>query len=142
MTDWLAHIASLFPPQLLLWLAVSSLFMFVGTLIAIPIILVRLPSDYFDIRKPRPWMEDHHPILRVMGHLVKNLVGLVFLLAGLAMLLLPGQGVLTILIGLSLLEFPGKRRLEAKLVGQQPVLSTINKMRAKFGKPPLILAPE
>lgn len=142
MTDWLAHIASLFPPQLLLWLAVSSLFMFVGTLIAIPIILVRLPADYFDIRKPRPWMENHHPILRVVGHLVKNVVGLVFLLAGLAMLLLPGQGVLTIVIGLSLLEFPGKRRLEAKLVGQQTVLNTINKMRAKFGKPPLILAPE
>ena len=142
MTDWLAHIASLFPPQLLLWLAVSSLFMFVGTLIAIPIILVRLPADYFDIRKPRPWMEEHHPILRVIGHLVKNLVGLVFVFAGLAMLLLPGQGILTILIGLSLLEFPGKRRLEARLVGQQTVLSTINKMRAKFGKPPLILAPE
>ena len=142
MTDWIADIASLFPPQLLLWLAVSSLFMFIGTLIAIPIILVRLPADYFDIRKPRPWMEAHHPILRVIGHLVKNLVGLVFVVAGVAMLLLPGQGVLTILIGLSLLEFPGKRRLEAKLVGQQTVLSTINKMRAKFGKPPLILAPE
>ena len=142
MTDWLADIASLFPPQLLLWLAVSSLFMFVGTLIAIPVILVRLPADYFDIRKSRPWMEAHHPILRVIGHLVKNLVGLVFVLAGLAMLLLPGQGVLTILIGLSLLEFPGKRRLEARLVGQPTVLSTINKMRAKFGKPPLILAPE
>jgi putative transmembrane protein PGPGW len=142
MSDWLAHIASLFPPQLLLWLAVSSVFMFVGTLIAIPIILVRLPADYFDIRKPRPWMEEHHPILRVIGHLVKNVVGLVFVLAGLAMLLLPGQGVLTILIGLSLLEFPGKRRLEAKLVGQPTVLSTINKMRAKFGKSPLILAPE
>ena len=28
------------------------LFMFVGTLIAIPIILVRLPADYFDIRIP------------------------------------------------------------------------------------------
>jgi hypothetical protein len=136
------HIASLFPPQLLISLAVSSIFMFVGTLIAIPIILVRLPADYFDVRIPRPWMENHHPVLRVVGHLVKNLVGIVFLLAGLAMLVLPGQGILTILIGLSLVEFPGKRRLEAKLVGQATVLSTINKMRAKFNKPPLILAPE
>jgi hypothetical protein len=142
MTDWLAHIASLFPPQLLIWLAVASIFMFVGTLIAIPIILVRLPANYFDVRIPRPWMENHHPVLRVVGHLVKNLVGIVFLLAGLAMLLLPGQGILTILIGLSLVEFPGKRRLEAKLVGQATVLSTINKMRAKFNKPPLILAPD
>ncbi|HET6674187.1 MAG TPA: PGPGW domain-containing protein [Nitrospiraceae bacterium] len=142
MTDWLTHIASLFPPQLLIWLAVSSIFMFVGTLIAIPIILVRLPANYFDVRIPRPWMENHHPVLRVAGHLVKNVIGLVFLLAGLAMLVLPGQGILTILIGLSLLEFPGKRRLEAKLVGQATVLSTINKMRAKFNKPPLILAPD
>jgi hypothetical protein len=142
MTDWLAHIASLFPPQFLIWLAVASIFMFVGTLIAIPIILVRLPANYFDVRIPRPWMENHHPVLRVVGHLVKNLVGIVFLLAGLAMLLLPGQGILTILIGLSLVEFPGKRRLEARLVGQATVLSTINKMRAKFNKPPLILAPE
>ena len=142
MTDWLTHIASLFPPQLLIWLAVSSIFMFVGTLIAIPIILVRLPANYFDVRIPRPWMENHHPVLRVAGHLVKNVIGLVFLLAGLAMLVLPGQGILTILIGLSLVEFPGKRRLEAKLVGQATVLSTINKMRAKFNKPPLILAPD
>ena len=142
MADWLAYIGSLFPPQLLIWLAAASVVMFVGTLIAIPIILVRLPADYFDVRIPRPWMENHHPILRVAGHLVKNIVGIVFLLAGLAMLLLPGQGILTILIGLSLVEFPGKRRLEAKLVGQPTVFSTINKMRAKFGKPPLIIAPD
>jgi hypothetical protein len=142
MTDWFLQIASFFPPQFLIWLAVASIFMFVGTLIAIPIILVRLPADYFDVRIPRPWMEEHHPVLRVAGHLIKNVIGLVFLLAGLAMLVLPGQGILTILIGLSLVEFPGKRRLEAKLVGQATVLSAINKMRAKFGKPPLILAPE
>jgi hypothetical protein len=142
MTDWLAHIGSLFPPQFLIWLAASSIVMFVGTLVAIPIILVRLPADYFDVRIPRPWMENHHPILRVAGHLVKNVVGVVFLLAGLAMLLLPGQGILTILIGLSLVEFPGKRRLEAKLVGQPAVLGTINKMRAKFNRPPLIIAPD
>jgi hypothetical protein len=142
MTDWLAYIGSLFPPQLLIWLAASSIVMFVGTLVAIPIILVRLPADYFDVRIPRPWMENHHPVLRVAGHLLKNVVGIVFLLAGLAMLLLPGQGILTILIGLSLVEFPGKRRLEAKLVGQSTVLSTINKMRAKFDKPPLIIAPD
>ncbi|WP_246507455.1 PGPGW domain-containing protein [Nitrospira defluvii] len=116
--------------------------MFVGTLIAIPIILMRLPADYFDIRKPRPWMENHHPVLRLLGHIVKNVVGAIFLFAGFLMLFLPGQGVLTMLIGLSLIEFPGKRRVEAKIVGQSTVLSTINSMRAKFGKPPLIIAPD
>ena len=142
ISDILAQIESYVPANVLIWFAVSSVFMFVGTLIAIPIILMRLPADYFDVRTPRPWMENHHPILRVIGHVVKNVVGAIFLFAGFLMLFLPGQGVLTMLIGLSLIEFPGKRRVEAKIVGQSTVLSTINAMRAKFDKPPLIIAPD
>jgi len=140
ISDVFAQIESYVPANVLIWFAVSSVFMFVGTLIAIPIILMRLPADYFDVRTPRPWMENHHPILRVIGHVVKNVVGAIFLFAGFLMLFLPGQGVLTMLIGLSLIEFPGKRRGEAKIVGQCTVLSTINAMRAKFDKPPLIIA--
>ncbi len=142
MSDLLAQIESYVPANVLIWFAVSSVFMFVGTLIAIPIILMRLPADYFDVRTPRPWMENHHPIIRLLGHIVKNVVGAIFLFAGFLMLFLPGQGVLTMLIGLSLIEFPGKRRVEAKIVGQSTVLSTINAMRAKFDKPPLIIAPD
>jgi hypothetical protein len=142
ISDVFAQIESYVPANVLIWFAVSSVFMFVGTLIAIPIILMRLPADYFDIRKPRPWMENHHPMLRLLGHMVKNVVGAIFLFAGFLMLFLPGQGVLTMLIGLSLIEFPGKRRVEAKIVGQSTVLNTINSMRAKFGKPPLIIAPD
>jgi hypothetical protein len=56
------------------------------------------------------------------------------------MLFLPGQGILTMLIGISLMNFPGKHHLEAKLIGQPTVLSAINAMRKKFGKPPLVLA--
>jgi UPF0716 family protein affecting phage T7 exclusion len=86
-------------------------------------------------------MEDHHPVLRVLGHLVKNMVGAIFLFAGFLMLFLPGQGILTMLIGISMLDFPGKRKVEAKLIGQPTVLQAINGMREKFGKPPLIIAP-
>jgi len=126
----------------LVTLTVLSIIFFVGSLIAIPFILVRLPADFFDIRVPRPWMEDHHPVLRVLGHLVKNVVGAIFLFVGFLMLFLPGQGILTMLIGISMLDFPGKRKLEAKLIGQPAVLNTINGMREKFGKPPLIIAPD
>lgn len=128
--------------ETLIWLAALSIVFFIGTLIAIPFILVRLPADYFDIRVPRPWMQDHHPVLRVAGHIVKNAVGAVFLLAGFLMLFLPGQGVLTMLIGISMLDFPGKRKIEAKLIGQPTVLNVINSMRKKCGKPPLVLAPD
>lgn len=128
--------------ETLIWLAALSIVFFIGTLIAIPFILVRLPADYFDIRVPRPWMQDHHPVLRVAGHIVKNAVGAVFLFAGFLMLFLPGQGVLTMVIGISMLDFPGKRKIEAKLIGQPTVLNVINSMRKKCGKPPLVLAPD
>jgi len=129
------------PVDVLIGLTVASAIGFVGTLFAIPMILVRLPADYFDTRTPRHWMKDHHPALRLLGLIAKNVIGIVFLLAGFAMLFLPGQGVLTMLIGISLMDFPKKRELEAKMVGQPTVLGVINSMRQKFGKPPLTLAP-
>ncbi len=128
--------------ETLIWLAALSIVLFIGTLIAIPFILVRLSADYFDLRVPRPWMQNHHPVLRVVGHIVKNVIGAVFLFAGFLMLFLPGQGVLTMLIGVSMLDFPGKRKLEAKLISQPAVLSVVNSMRKRRGKPPFVLAPE
>ncbi|MDX2253388.1 MAG: PGPGW domain-containing protein [Nitrospira sp.] len=140
--DWLlSTVQQYVSAETLVALTILSIVFFVGSLIAIPFILVRLPTDFFDIRVPRPWMEDHHPVLRVLGHLVKNVVGAIFLFVGFLMLFLPGQGILTMLIGISMLDFPGKRKLEAKLIGQPAVLNTINGMREKFGKPPLIIAP-
>lgn len=127
---------------MLAWLAAASIVGFVGSLIGIPWVLVRLPAHYFDTRVPREWMNGRHPVLRAIGTILKNIVGLVFLLAGIAMLVLPGQGILTMLIGISLMDFPGKHRLEAKLVGQPLVLQTINKVRARFGRAPLVVAPE
>ena len=128
--------------ETLVALTVLSIVFFIGSLIAIPFILVRLPADFFDIRVPRPWMENHHPVLRLIGHIVKNVVGAIFVFAGFLMLFLPGQGILTMLIGISMLDFPGKRKLEAKMIGQPAVLNAINGMREKFGKPPLIIAPD
>ena len=133
MLDWL-HSSSL------AWYLVAlSLATFAGSLIAIPWILVRLPTHYFDERHPRLWLNDQHPVLRVLGVGLKNLLGVLFILAGIAMLVLPGQGLLTMLIGLSLLDFPGKRALERKIISLPMVLQTINRLRARFGKSPLIV---
>jgi len=126
--------------EVLLSLFVLSIVGFVGSLIAIPFVLIRLPPQYFDERYSRTWMQKHHPVLRWIGLVLKNVVGVVFLLAGLAMLFLPGQGVLTMLIGVSLMDFPGKRHMESKLIGLPAVLKTINKLRHKFGRPPLTMA--
>jgi hypothetical protein len=141
--DWLlSAVQQYISTETLVTLTALSIVFFVGSLIAIPFILVRLPTDFFDTRVPRQWMEDHHPILRLFGHIAKNVLGAIFLFAGFLMLFLPGQGILTMLIGITMLDFPGKRRLEAKMIGQPALLSTINNMRQKFGKPPLTIAPD
>ena len=72
---------------------VSGLF-FIGTLIAIPILIVRLPDDYFIQNHRQTWLQNRHTVLRVSAYVFKNLLGYVFLLAGIAMLMLPGQGTL------------------------------------------------
>ncbi|MBS0154631.1 MAG: hypothetical protein JSS38_08570 [Nitrospira sp.] len=142
MNELLSTVEQYISTETLVTLTALSIVFFVGSLIAIPFILVRLPTDFFDTRVPRRWMENHHPVLRLLGHLAKNVVGAIFLFAGFLMLFLPGQGILTMLIGITMLDFPGKRRLEAKMIGQPAVLSTINGMREKFGKPPLTIAPD
>lgn len=120
---------------LLVWFGVLSLVLAVATVLLLPVVVVRMPADYFlasrsDLagrRGPLLWIE----------HVVRNLVGVVLVVAGIAMLLLPGQGLLTILIGALLVDFPGKRRLERWLVGKPRVLTFLNRMRARHGRLPL-----
>ena len=140
MDGLIATVEQYISTETLVTLTALSIVFFVGSLIAIPFILVRLPTEFFDTRVPRRWMENHHPVLRLLGHLAKNVVGAIFLFAGFLMLFLPGQGILTMLIGITMLDFPGKRKLEAKMIGQPAVLNAINGMREKFGKPPLTIA--
>jgi len=117
-------------------LIIFSVIAFVGTLIAIPAILIRLPPDYFKNHHHKPWFANHHPVIRTLGLLIKNIVGIIFLLAGIAMLFLPGQGLLTMLLGILFIDFPGKHRLEQKLIQHPQVLKAINAFREKSGKPP------
>jgi UPF0716 family protein affecting phage T7 exclusion len=69
------------------------------------------------------------------------MLGTVFLIAGFLMLFLPGQGLLTMLIGILFMDFPCKRRLEARIIGQPALFNAINAMRQKFNKLPLTLFP-
>ena len=74
--DWLlTTVQQYVSTETLVTLTALSIVFFVGSLIAIPFILVRLPTDFFDTRVPRRWMENHHPVLRLFGHLIKNVVG-------------------------------------------------------------------
>jgi len=133
MIDWIrSH------DIVLWWLALGSALTFIGTLVLVPILVVRIPQDYFVSRKrSRSTWRSMHPVPGLALLVAKNVCGLVLILAGVAMLVLPGQGMLTIVLGIMLLNFPGKYRLERRVARMRPVARSINWMRARGGHPPL-----
>jgi hypothetical protein len=124
------------------WIAAFSALVFVGTLIAIPILLARIPADYFLHRRRESVLARLHPALRMVVLVLKNGIGGVLLLAGIVMLVTPGQGLLSMLIGITLLDLPGKRRFELAIVRRPHVLRAINWIRRKAHRPPLQLPPK
>lgn len=120
-------------PSVLWWGAGLSLVMFFGMLAAAPWLAIRLPRSYLQSSSTSVRSSKVSPPVIVL----RNAAGITLILAGLAMLVLPGQGLLTLFIGLMLTDLPGKRRLMRFLLRQPRVFETINRLREKAGKPPL-----
>jgi hypothetical protein len=125
-------------PEILIGLGISSIFIFIISIIGISWFVAQIPEDYFlsAKRKPAKWIE-RKPILRLLILFGKNIVGLSLIFGGLLMIVLPGQGLLTIITGLLLINYPGKFRLEQKIVGIPSVFKSLNWIRIKANKPPL-----
>lgn len=120
---------------LLWWLGALSLGTLVLAALLLPVLVVRLDSEYF-VATGRE-LARRRSVGAFLLHIGKNVLGVVLVLAGILMLVLPGQGLLTILIGLLLVDFPGKRRLELRIVRRPAILAILNRMREKRGRPPL-----
>ncbi len=119
--------------QTFIWLGVISAVTFVFSLLMLPWLIGRIPADYFTRpRDPHRWhvMLEPHAILR-------NLLGLPIVMAGIAMLVLPGQGILTIMVGLGIMNFPGKFEIEKWVITRRGVLKTLNWVREKERHPPI-----
>ena len=96
-----------------------------------------LPRDYFT--RTNQGQHIKNPILRFLVSLLKNIVGGVLIVAGALMTVLPGQGLLTILAGLIISDFPGKKRLARRIIRSRTIFLAANKIRERFNRPPLIL---
>lgn len=106
-------------------LLAGSVVMFVGTMIAVPIFLVRIRDDYF-VRERKK-----HPLALTI---LRTVVGLALVALGAAMIVLPGQGLLTILVGLGILDLPIKDRMINKILRHPKVHGAIDRLRRKAGK--------
>ena len=125
-------------PEILMGLGISSIFIFLLSILGISWFVANIPDDYFldSKRKPTKWRKQK-PILRLAVIFGKNIIGLFLVIGGLLMLVLPGQGLLTMVTGLLLINYPGKYRLERKLVSKPSIFRTLNWIRIKANKPPL-----
>ena len=112
--------------------------LFVGTLIIIPIIVVSLPVDYFVRSKRTRERKQKASIAKLLLIVIKNALGILLIISGIFMLVLPGQGLLTVLLGFMLTNFPGKYYLERKLVRIKTVSHSINWIRKRAAKKPMI----
>lgn len=124
---------------LLTWVAVGSGVMLLISLLTLPVLAVLLPEDFLQRIDPdrKRAVSHQHPAVWWTLRILKNLLGTALLLAGVAMLVLPGQGLITMAFGLLLVDVPGKRRLEARILRSPRLLKPINRLRAKFNRPRL-----
>jgi hypothetical protein len=147
MFDWLQPLLNWL--QSLTWqqhvLLGGGLFLvtFFGSLGSTIWIVIQIPATYFCDDHP-PALVQGHPVVRWSLRILKNVAGLVLLALGIIMFFpgVPGQGALTILIALMLLDFPGKRRMERWMIRRQRVRSAVNRLRQRFNRPPLVLDEE
>lgn len=141
MGNWLMQ----FVPELTWQNAILGFLLFIVTFVGssalVSFVLVRLPATFFHPEHDRDILVDRHHVIRWSGILIKNIVGFVLVLMGIVMAVpgVPGPGLLTVLFGIALLDFPGKRWLEYKIVSRPRVYRAINTLRRKFDRPPLVL---
>lgn len=114
---------------------------FSASLGIVSFILVKLPADYFLKDHDKKFWAGYSPVVRIAAIVGKNVLGWLLIAIGIALSLpgVPGQGLLTVLLGIMLVDFPGKDRLEQKLLHRPAIKNSINKLRGRFGKPPLQL---
>lgn len=120
------------------WLGVVSSIIFLISLLSIRWLVCMIPSDYF-IKKEQSKFKSNYPVAWIISSIIKNIFGYVLIFGGILMLVLPGQGLITIFIGLMLSNYPGKYKIEKKIIAIPRIFKTINWLRKKSDEPPLNL---
>lgn len=135
MIDWmLGHRAVLGS------IAALSAVLFIAGVVAVPILVVRMPADYFVADRAAARLRGRrHPVVRAGLVVARTVLGALLIAAGLLMLFLPGQGILAILAGIALLDIPGNHRLARAIASQSVVRRWIDALRHRAGRQPLLL---
>jgi len=121
--------------HLLAAISAISLIAFAGTLFAAPMLIARMPCDYFS-REQAPSKQTG--VLRFSLGILRNLAGTILMGIGLIMLVTPGPGLIVFLLGLSICAFPGKHQLMSHMAAYPKVFMSLNWIRQKRGQKPFV----
>ena len=120
------------------WIVVVSALMFFGSIVLAWLFIVKIPTDYLTNDQPRVrTYRSGHPIMGAILWVGKNAFGVLLAISGFIMLFIPGQGLLFIFLGITLVDFPGKKHWVRRMVGWRNTLKIINQVRCKAGEAPL-----
>jgi hypothetical protein len=123
------------------WGVVALLFTFALSIVVLIAVVATLPPTLLQARDSCMVGASAHPVLHWARRVGKNLIGLLVIAIGLLLALpgVPGPGLPIALLGIVLVDFPGKRRLVQKLLRAPKVMDRINALRVRLGKPPLVI---
>jgi hypothetical protein len=113
-----------------------SIVVFVVSLLSVPWMICKIPTDYFldsYFKKKR----ERSIVVRGVTIFVRNVLGAGFFLLGFVLLFIPGQGLLTMFLGLIFMDFPGKKRMVNRFAGIKKVRTYLNWIRGKKQVQPL-----
>ena len=124
--------------SIIFWLGLLSFLIFIFSLVTIKWLVALIPSDYFVSKKDTKFKSEY-PFIWLISMIIKNIIGYVLIIGGILMLFLPGQGLFTIFIGLMMSNYPGKYYIEKKFIAIPSILKTINWLRKRSNKEPIII---
>ncbi|HEY7532194.1 MAG TPA: hypothetical protein VH681_05350 [Nitrospiraceae bacterium] len=119
----------------LIWLSVAGLSI---CAIVVPWLMVKMPADSFSNTPRYNWLGRKPAAVRIPLRILKNLVALGFIVLGAIMFVTPIPGIFPIVLGIFLADFPGKNTLQQWLLCRPKVMKSMNWLRRKFRRPPLL----
>lgn len=122
--------------KFIFWLGSISALIFIFSLLSIKWLVALIPSDYF-VEKRASKFKNTYPYLWIISLIIKNILGYSLVVGGIFMLVLPGQGIFTIVVGLMLSNYPGKYSIERRLISIPSIHKGINWLRKKSNQPPI-----
>ena len=123
--------------ETLLWVSTISGVGLLAVAIVVPWLIVRMPEDFFSKPQRYNWLDRKPASIRAPIRILKNMLAVVLVIAGVIMFLTPASGLFPILLGVVLADVPGKLKLQRWILCRKTIRNSMNWLRRKFHRKPV-----